>query len=175
MRNLKIPGNNKGVILIEAVLALGVIGVILTALVTALVSSVNSSNYTKDQSVATGYAQEGLEIARNDKDVDFSILQNGTYCLGDGAYSIEGLDSTSSPDADCSGNVESKYTRTIYISTSGNDNRTSGATECSTNPGSPAVFVESKVSWTDSKCSGGALCHNVALNSCFANLNRITP
>lgn len=151
--------NNKGVILIEAILALGVIVIILTALVTALITASSSSSFSKEQSLATGYAQEGLEIARNDKEKDFEsfLTLNGDYCLDELESSI--YDDTVRV---CSGNVAEKFTRIVTI--------TNNPTNCGT---TDSRFVISRVTWTDSRCEGVAECHRVELNSCFVNLNRI--
>ena len=72
MRHLKKLKNNHGIILIEAIIALGVIVIVMTALVTALVSALNSSTFSNEQTLATAYAQEGLDIARAQKNRDFS-------------------------------------------------------------------------------------------------------
>lgn len=175
MKHFKI-GNNKGVILIEAILALTVIVVILTALVTALVSAVSSSNFSKDQSLAGGYAQEGLEIARNDKDISFGELKNmtiGTYCLSGTELTLIGKFAEN--ESDCSENIDEKFSRSVYVNGQGRDDRVSpGQLKCRTNrTDQESIFVASKVTWTDSRCSSGSQCHEVELNSCFINLNRI--
>lgn len=152
--------NKKGIILIEAILALGIIVVIMTALVSALVSSISSSNFANEQSIATGYAQEGIEIARNDKDTDFgafSALSEGTYCLNQGVTTVIGAPASG---GGCTG--IDNYTRTIYVNSSPAPGR------CES---SQAVFVASTVTWSDSRCSGASDCHKVELNSCFINLN----
>lgn len=160
--------NNKGVILIEAILALGVVVVILTALATALVSSLSSSSFSKDQSLATGFAQEALEIAKNDKDIYYDSFRglNGTFCVDELDYTIN------SDQGDCTGNI-GRFTRSIYINQSGEDARTNPVVKkCdSSQVNYESAFVASTVSWTDSKCEGNTLCHKVELNSCFADLN----
>lgn len=165
MRFLKNLKNSKGIILIEAILALAVISIVLTALVTALVSSLNTSTFSREQSVATSYAQEGLEIARNQKDIDFGNFQNlnGAYCLSAADTAVTDDSSTSYSNPNCS-EIENKFSRIIYVNSSGND--PVGTSKCEN-----SVYVASVVFWTDSKCSGGAKCHKVELSSCFADLN----
>lgn len=162
--------NNKGVILIEAILALGVIVIILTALVTALVSSLSTSTYSRDQSVATSYAQEGLEIARNDKDIDFNGFQaiNGTRCLSTEDSVMNGP-STSYSSPNCA-RIDNKFTRIVYVNGNGRD--PVGNIKCEP---PESVYVASALLWTDSRCTGGVNCRKVELSSCFANLNSFGP
>src|SRR5438046_2961704 len=99
--------SEKGIILIEAILALGVIIVVMTALVTALTSSLSSTNFSKEQSLATTYAQQGLEIARNNKDSNFdnfSGLNTGYHCLRQGSENINNAIIVTQPSG-CGGNI----------------------------------------------------------------------
>jgi Tfp pilus assembly protein PilV len=165
--------NNKGIILIEAILALGIIVVIMTALVTALVSTISSSSFSKDQTQATSYAQEGLDIARNFKDSsyeNFQELETGEYCLAEGQTEL----SEAGGDRSCENNVNRRFTRFIYVNQSGQDERQDPVVDaCETDN---SVFVASTVVWTDSKCkTEGDNCHKVELNSCFVNLYKIDP
>lgn len=157
--------NKKGIILLEAIIALAVIVVVMTALVTALVSSLNNSSFSDQQTVATAYAQEGIDIARNQKNADFATFQTleGPYPLGQDDTVIPGssayLDFKPGDD---------RYTRYIYVNNSGMDEN--GVRFCTqTN----SIFVSSTVSWSDSKCSGSSRCHEVNLTSCFVNLNSV--
>lgn len=165
--------NNKGIILIEAILALGMIVVIMTALVTALVSSLSNTDFSKNQSIATNYAQEGLEIARNDKDFDFSRFASlsGSYCLySDSDNPIQSVFSAA-PSPPC-GKIDGIYTRTIYINSSGVDQ--GGTQKCIPKATNQPVYVVSTVTWSDSKCTGANnQCHQVELNSCFVNLSNL--
>jgi Tfp pilus assembly protein PilV len=170
--------NKKGIILIEAILALGMIVVIMTALVTALVSSLSNTNFSKNESIATNYAQEGLEIARNDKDFDFTQFSgmSGTYCLySDEDNPIQSV--FSAPTSPPCSKIDGIFTRTIYINNSGNDSRPgadlSKNPRCLRKASNQPVYVASTVTWADSKCSGSDQCHKVELNSCFINLNNL--
>lgn len=161
--------NKKGIILIEAIVAMTVIVMIMTAIVTALISSINSTTYSEEQTIATGYAQEGIEIARNQKNIDWASitsLANRSYCLNIGDTLIDSGDAAS-----CQRNIEGKYTRRIYVNQSGRDERPDGTREqkCFQN----AIFVASTVTWSDARCTGVGDCHKVDLNSCFTNLNYI--
>jgi Tfp pilus assembly protein PilV len=164
MKNLSF--NQKGAILIEAILALTVIVVLMTALVSALVSSLSNSNYSKAQTAATGYAQEGLDYMRNERDNNYTNIStlNGTYCLSS-ALAFSG------PGSPCGANIDGKFSRSLYVNNTGKDER-SGASLPINKCESSSVFVASSVSWTDSKCTSG-LCHKVELSACFTNLESI--
>ncbi len=149
-----------GQILVEAILALGITMFIITGIVIALVSSLNNSIFTKNQNLASNFAQEGIDIARNQKESDyeaFSALGSPptTYCLDGGQTTIV-ASKTSCPTP----NIGSIFIRKIRIRPD---------STCGPN----AISVASIVSWNDSKCSGGSLCHKVELDSCFSNLNAI--
>lgn len=157
--------NKKGIILVEAIIAMTVIVMIMTAIVTALISSINSTTYSEEQTIATGYAQEGIEVARNQKNIDWdsiSNLSNGYYSLCQGSSLIQSSGSCV---------IDGKYTRTIYVNQDGFDNRTSpGSQICLEN----SIFVASTVTWSDGRCTSSSVdCHKVDLNSCFTNLNYI--
>ena len=172
MYRLKKKINTKGIILIEALIALAVIVIVITALVTALVSAINSTTFSNEQTAATAYAQEGIDLARAEKNYNFSGFQtySGFVNFGEsktfgGSCSLDG----------------GKYCRKIYVNQNGTDARTSPsvqACEQSWSDGTitknvDSIFVASVVTWTDSRCNGGSMCHEVSLTSCFANLNYI--
>jgi type II secretory pathway pseudopilin PulG len=160
MKKIKKKVNKKGIILIEALLALTVIVIVMTALVTALVSALSNTTYSNEQTQATAYAQEGIEIARAQKNSDFAAFQalNGTNCLGSGATSIPGSCSL----------IDGKFDREIYINSNGED--LDGNKSCEQ---ANSIYVSSIVSWSDSRCGSGDSCHKVDLSSCFSNLNYI--
>lgn len=177
MKKITKNTNKKGVILIEAILALAIIVIIMTALVAALISSVSSTNFSKNQSLATNYAQDGLEVARGQKDSDFNTFStfDGLYCLSDNQV-LEQTDEPVTDVSDCSQNISNGnanyFTRTIYINPRGKDERSAPKDMCSQSAGS--IFVASTVSWSDSKCTDDSTdCHKVELNSCFVNLNSV--
>ncbi|OGH47505.1 MAG: hypothetical protein A3A51_02865 [Candidatus Levybacteria bacterium RIFCSPLOWO2_01_FULL_39_10] len=160
-KNLKL--NKKGQVLIEAVIAIAVVAFVMSGIVAALILSVNNATFSKNQNLATNFAQEGIDIARDLKDSDFqafSTLQ-GYYCIDEGDIAIDPSKTT------CSKNVDSAFTRRVYINQNGEDARQSLAQRgCEAN----LAFVASIVTWNDSRCQGTAECHEVELNSCFADL-----
>jgi len=154
---------NSGAILIEAILGITIATIITTGLVTALVSSLSNSTFSRGQTVATGYAQESIELMRSLKDVDYEYLQANVGTCGSNCY----FDLNRDADPLVSGiehiNDDSSgidFDRSITLS---NANR-----NCDN-----SIYAEVNVSWQDSKCTGNAKCHKVTLKSCFSNLDYV--
>jgi len=128
--------SQRGVTLIESLVALGLAAIILTAIMAMVVTAVNTSTSSKTRTVATGYANEGSEVAREMRDaVDWQTffaqyVSPGTVC------SICQVTSTSSLAA--SGVSVTPYTRTVTFS----DASPAG------NPQS-RVYVDVVVTWKD--------------------------
>jgi len=143
-----------GQTLIEVLVALGIIAIIVTALTSVVVTSLGSSRYSKDQNLATQYAQEGLEIMRNLRDsdyVDFRNIPSGSYCLDKNSTVL-------SPDC-FSANVDS-FIRKVIITHDGCDIGVSR--------------VEVSVSWNDSRCSSAnTYCHESSLPTCLSSVNPV--
>lgn len=155
--------NQFGQILIEAILALALTMFIITGIVIALISSLNNSTFTKNQNLASSLAQEGIDIARNQKDSDYAVFSalgtlSTTYCLiaGDKIINIEDKKIASCPK------INGLFVREIVINQGGS-------------PCGPSVLVSSSVTWNDNRCKAGVECHKVELNSCFSDLNKIQP
>lgn len=151
--------NQSGQALIEALLALAFVVVIITAVVIAVINALNNTTFTKNQNLATQYAQEGLDIARNMKDTKYdefkALSSGGSYCAQDNGAISAGT---------C---TLGEFTKQLYINHSGLDQ--GGVGRCETG----SSFVSSTVSWTDSKCTSGNPCHRVQLDSCFSDPNRL--
>lgn len=58
----------RGQTLLETLLALGVCVIILSAITVIVISSLNSTQFTKRQNLASQYAQEGMEVVRKIRD-----------------------------------------------------------------------------------------------------------
>lgn len=160
--------SERGAILIEAILGLTIATIIITALVTVLVSSLSNATFSRNQTIATGYAQEYMELTRSLKDDNFDTLQaladsgspSDQFCFRPSGLSEGCVDSIDGEDRDI---IDfDRYLR-IYVETTPVASR-----KC---PNS--IYVESVVAWEDSKCSGGAKCHDVTLKSCFSNLDYV--
>ncbi len=167
--------NQKGQSLIEVLAVLGIAVGIITAITTVVISSLNNVERGKNNTLATQYAQQGMEVARTMRQTNLPSFQNlsGTYCLDkrcttiDPAVSYCSLRSGSS----CEKNVDG-YVREIVI--------TKNASSCEPPtpiPPTPPLSainntqVSVNVYWNDTKCSGGQLCEKVQLVSCFSNYN----
>lgn len=152
----------KGELLIEALVAMAIVGVIITGIVSSLVYSINNANTAKDQNTATSYAQEGLDIARNLKDSDFT-----TFSALGGYYYLP-KDYTTLDSGNPAVPIDGRFTRQVYVNQSGKDK--SGVQKCTN---SPSAFVASVVTWSDTRCRSGSDCHKVELNSCFTDPTKI--
>lgn len=146
--------------LIEAVIALGAAAIIVSAIAVAVVTSVNNSDFSKYQNLATQYAQQGIEILKERSESswqNFSTL-SGTYCLSQSSSTLApALGGT------CTTNINNFFVRKVVI--------TQNSGSCSGN-----AKVTVNVSWSDGKCtsSSNIYCHSVELNSCLADINSAT-
>jgi prepilin-type N-terminal cleavage/methylation domain-containing protein len=83
----------KGQTLVEVIVALAVVVLLVTGLIKGTVFSLKSNQNARARSVATKYVQEGIEIARKDREsswYEFLTLKNNTYCLDKGAITYKG-------------------------------------------------------------------------------------
>lgn len=157
---MKLINNQKGQSLIEALVALAAAAVIVSAIAVAVITSVNNSDFSKNQNLATQYAQEGIEVLRNLSQSNWSSFStySGTYCLNKDSTTL-----TTPSGASCPLNINSFFVRQVVI----NQNSSS----CSSN-----TKVSVTVSWADGKCTTASnpYCHSVLLDSCLANINSTT-
>lgn len=166
---LKKPEKQNGQTLIEALVALGVAVLVLSAITVAVISALNNVQYTKNQNQATQYAQEALEIMRQISQSSwgtFSGYNAGRYCLAQGDTTPCLLGSSI---GSCSQNPSGSFCGQNYgIFVREVDIAQSSQASCSN--GSVGITVI--VSWSDGKCSSNSpYCHNVTLNSCLSNHN----
>lgn len=166
--------NTKGQSLLEVLASLGAATVIVTAIVVAIINALNNAQYSKNQNLATQYAQEAMEIVRKKRDSDYaaySALVGQTYCLDKDDSDLDTLDRTTNPPVGCqrSGtpnlgnrNINNFFARSITLTSLGSC--TSGA----------EVIVS--VVWGDGKCTSltNPLCHTVRLQSCLTDY-RVVP
>ncbi len=78
---------NNGDAIIEVLVAIGIVSVCLVALSIAMVTAINNSRFSKESSLASFYAQEGIEASRKARDraVDwttFTTTFDGNKALG---------------------------------------------------------------------------------------------
>lgn len=157
----------KGQSMLEAVAALGVIAIVMTALTIAVLLGLGNSGYSKKNNLATQYAQQGMEIIRNMRETDgtaFWVLNKAYYLPN----SI--VDSANNAPVDiCSGKnppstapkIGDTYIRTFCV------DATVGA-GCDRK-------VTVSVWWQDGKCPDNGYCKKASIASCFADLRAPTP
>jgi hypothetical protein len=155
--------NQKGQSLVEALIALGVATLIVSAMAIAIVTSVNSSDYSKYENLATHYAQQGIQILQQSQSdwAEFSKSDNiGSKCLGDNNLLTPGVNCLLSPSP--TANLAGFFIRQVSLVQGGD----------SSCPEPASIHGKVSVLWGDGKCSSGNLyCHKVVLESCFANIN----
>jgi Tfp pilus assembly protein PilV len=167
------PINQQGQSLIEALIALGVAGIIVAAITIAVISAVSNSDFAKYQNLATNAAQEEMAYVRNLSKTDWNGFQ-ATYSDGNlsGCFCYDHLNKklTSTNLEDCLGraanctNSNDMFDRYVYINFSGQGQN--GSDECFS-----SAFLQTGVSWTDGKCSDASdYCHQVTLDSCVGDI-----
>ncbi len=102
--------SQRGSTLLEVVVTIGVVALLVTGLVAATTNSVGKTRGSRVRSQAIAYAQQGIELARKDRDTASAgfFTKSGLYCLGD--------DKLFTAAATCTPNVSSNfYTRTAQF------------------------------------------------------------
>src|SRR3989344_9599898 len=140
-----------GQTIIEAMVALASILITLAAISVVITASLSNSRFIRDQSLASRYAQEGMEYMRYLRNIDASFFESrqGIYCMGKDNV----LNVGTCPVI----NIDNLYKREIeFVQNS--------PVECS---GGTKVVVS--VFWASGKCSDSdRFCHKSQLISCFA-------
>jgi type II secretory pathway pseudopilin PulG len=154
--------NQKGQSLIEALVALGIATIVVSAIAIATITAVNNADFSKYQNQASNYAQQGMEILRQQSQADWSsfVSKAGAinWCLDYDTVTLRNPGATP-----CSKNINNFFVRTVQLSSG------IGGSACEGN-----VQANVVVSWTDGKCASSTdYCHNVTLTSCIANLSEV--
>jgi hypothetical protein len=168
--------NEKGQSLVEALIALGVAAIVVSAMAVAAITAVNNSDFSKYQNLATNYAQQGMEIVRQKSQSNWTAFYGfvgqspniSTYCLDQGSTTF-----ISRPTG-CGQNINDQNNKPLFV-------RQVMLTQLAyiahptPNVVDPAcngsVQATINVSWTDGKCLKGVFCHKVVLDSCFTDIN----
>lgn len=90
---MKQAENEKGFLIIEAIVAIFVVGVSMVAFITVLSAAFRQNINNRDYAIASGLAQEGVELIRNIRDNNWK--ENGTAFDSTGTYKF--------PDSNSSG------------------------------------------------------------------------
>lgn len=87
MRNKGQPRLNRGQSLTEIVMALGVVGIALLAILALATTSNRNINFSKAEAMATRYTQEAIEALREERDRDWNVFitniaaSSSGYCV----------------------------------------------------------------------------------------------
>ncbi|MGE5041623.1 MAG: type IV pilus modification PilV family protein [Candidatus Levyibacteriota bacterium] len=166
---------NRGQTLLESLIALAAIVIILGAISTAVLISVNNASYIKHQNQANKLAQQGMEYIRdqinNGGSFTFNQYKNnlasGAHCLDD--FTAVPVPNPIIESGACSGaNLQGIFKREV----------TFVAGECNTGGGGDfanGLRVTIDVKWTSGKCTGSAFCHDQAISSCFVDPAQALP
>ena len=175
--------NQKGQSLVEALIALGVASIVVSAMAVAAITAVNNSDFSKLQSLATNYAQQGIEIVRQQSQTNWTTFDDlagawdnpSSYCLAQ-----KTPPSFDKPGVLCdlsAPNIEDQNGKLFFVRVVSLRHIKFNilyTTPSIVHPGcsvSGSIDAITTVSWTDGKCSGGSLCHDVTLESCFVDIN----
>ncbi|RJQ37115.1 hypothetical protein C4559_03995 [Candidatus Microgenomates bacterium] len=153
--------SEKGQTLIEILIAMSAAVIVLSAITLTVISALSNAQYSKNQNLATQYAQEGMEVVRKIRDNDWNAFAgfSGKYCLSKGSFNL------GNSVAVCSQNVD-LFVREININPNSADCNSGTQTQ-----------VAVSVKWSDGKCpSTNIYCHEASLVSCFTDANLVpTP
>lgn len=148
--------NFRGQTLIEVLVALSILGVVITAVTIVITTSLANAQHGKNQYIATKYSQEGIEIIRKIRNNDYTGFKtyNGNYCLAKNASTLGTVQSScSTPNVDI-------FIRSVIV-------------EQSPGCGSNIAKATVRVTWTDGKCSANQYCHKSEQVSCLSTLQRV--
>ena len=165
----------KGQSLVEVLVALALAAVIITGVIFAITSALNNAQFSRNQNLATAYAQQGMEAVRAMRDAGKAMtdagligffLLTGNYCL---AKDSNTLAARAGPDCEDEGDI---FVSGIHFI---REIRFQSGSDC----GSGNIKVTLQVQWSDSKCRlipSKTYCHQAELISCFSNANVVpTP
>jgi len=149
-----------GQTIIEGVVALSAIVVVLTAISIATITSLNNSQFIKNQSLASKLAQQTMEgfryVRNNDPNTFFNVYASNNYCMN-------AAGNLSAPPC-----LADNYSGISGVSFVREVKFTAASPYCSN-----GTQVEVKVSWTSGKCLNTTqdtrYCHKSQIVSCFAN------
>ncbi len=91
----------------ELLIALAIFAILTSSMIYVIIDALEAGRASKDRSIASVLGQEGLEIVRNIRNRDYSVLVNGTYGL-----TMSGNQWTISPTPEL---IQDRFTREIII------------------------------------------------------------
>jgi Tfp pilus assembly protein PilV len=148
--------NQRGQSLIEAIGALAIIAIVVTAIAIAITAALSNTKYNQDETLTTKYAQQGSEIVRQIRDSNYNGFKSisGIYCLAKNQTTLGATQSGCT-----TANVDS-FIRSVQVEQ---------VPGCATNVAKVTVVV----SFIDGKCTANTFCHNVTNTSCLSTVNPV--
>ena len=126
----------KGQSLFEVLIALAISALIIGALVSLVSNSIRNTTFSKNQTIASRYAQETIEWLRTQRDADISTfvtnVQTTVWCLPELAFAQTG---------ECTGDeyiFETKLLREVFFTTSDISGKT-------------MINADVKITWEDAQ------------------------
>lgn len=146
----------KGQTLIEVLISLGIAIIVITSITSTVLTSLNNVTFTKYQGRSAQYAQEGMEIVRQ----NIANVQQGDYCLDNNQTTL-GSPIVTDSTGQCPNLNLGGFKRTVTIGKATNP--------CpSIAPGTSSLTrVKVVVSWNDSKCNASKFCHFSKEETCM--------
>lgn len=146
----------KGETLLEALAALAIIGIVIAAVATTIISALSNTIYNKNTTLATKFAQQGMEEVRKIRNANYTAFRtyDGTYCLAKGQEGL-GIAQSSCQVA----NVDT-FVRSVQIEQ---------VPGCSAD----VARVTVNVAFRDGKCQGNSYCHVQSHMSCLSTINPV--
>ncbi len=87
--NYSLPTNNAGFTLVEALVSLLILSIALTAVFHILTVSIGDAELIKNNFIASGLVQEGMEVTRNIRDHDWYAGSPFGTSIPDGIYRVQ--------------------------------------------------------------------------------------
>lgn len=164
--------NQKGQTILEILLAFGVSVLVLTGVILGISTSLKKSEYAKDQSLASAYAQEGMATVRKTRDISWhnftdTFTTNTKYCI----KSDLSLSAPISAGQHCTGVTNGIGNPPGYIfSREVTVEHDCSAGACASAGCAGGSYVQLDVFWATGDCTSGSYCHKVGIVSCLFNL-----
>lgn len=162
--------NQKGQILVETMVALGMVTISLMGLLSLLTNSISVNKIISNEYVASYLAGEGIEIIKNILDRNVSegrgFNEGLDLCQSESGCRVQ----YNSPDYSIESAAQTKRLKfddsaKIYQYDSGNDTSFSRTIKISENLGGNEIIVKSNVTWK----SRGGIDYNIDLEDHFFN------
>jgi len=185
LKNVFLPtgvSRRSGQTLIEVLAALTAAAVIIAAIISSAIGSLNNSEFSRDTNLAAQFSQQGIEIIRNMRNtnitsISLQSLPDSTYCFAKSCTALVSSNTScwQKTGNSCGQNVD-KFIREVKI--------VHNSTDCNATPTPLGQFgvipsnVKATVAvyWSDTKCtsSGNLFCHANVISSCFSDFTVVT-